>query len=101
MTKKSFVILVLVLVTGGIVGYSLSKNTAKNASGSGDATGTATEESKPVAQVETAAIEHKSISQTLAAYGGVPPQVFYSCNRQKAPTKKRTRSSNKRRDVLT
>jgi len=71
MTKKSFVILILVLVTGGIVGYSLSKNTAKNASGSGDATGTATEESKPVAQVETAAIEHKSICQTLTAYGGV------------------------------
>jgi membrane fusion protein, multidrug efflux system len=71
MTKKSFVILILILLTGGIVGYCLSKNTAKNASESGEAKGTAAEESKPVAQVETAAVEHKSISQTLTAYGGV------------------------------
>jgi multidrug efflux pump subunit AcrA (membrane-fusion protein) len=71
MTKKSFVILILILLTGGIVGYSLSKNIAKNASESGQDQGTAAEEPKPVAQVETAAVEHKSISQTLTAYGGV------------------------------
>jgi membrane fusion protein, multidrug efflux system len=71
MTKKSFLILILVLLTGGIVGYSLSKSTAKNASESPEAKGTAAEESKPVAQVETAAVEHKSISQILTAYGGV------------------------------
>ncbi len=71
MTKKSFLILILVLLTGGIVGYCLSKSTAKNASESPEAKGTAAEESKPVAQVETAAVEHKSISQILTAYGGV------------------------------
>jgi membrane fusion protein, multidrug efflux system len=71
MTKKTVVILILILLTGGIVGYGLIKNTAKNASDSGEAQGTAADELKPVAQVETAAVEHKSISQTLTAYGGV------------------------------
>jgi RND family efflux transporter MFP subunit len=71
MTKKLFVILILILLTGGIVGYCLSRNTGKNASESGEAQGTATEEAKPVAQVETTAVQYKSISETLTAYGGV------------------------------
>ena len=71
MTKKSFVILILILLTGAIVGYCLIRNTGKNASESGEAQGTATEESKLVAQVETTAVQYKSISETLTAYGGV------------------------------
>jgi membrane fusion protein (multidrug efflux system) len=71
MKKKLFMILFFVLLAGGIAGYSLSRNAAKNASEPGDARDSAGEESKPVAQVETAPVEHKLISETLAAYGGV------------------------------
>jgi membrane fusion protein (multidrug efflux system) len=71
MIKKSSVIFILVALVAAIAGYCLSRNVGKNASESGDAQGGASEESKPVAQVETAAVEHKLISETLTAYGGV------------------------------
>ncbi len=71
MIKKSRVILVIFLLAAGIVGYCLSRNAGKSATEPGDAQSQATEESKPVARVETAAVEHKAISETLTTYGGV------------------------------
>jgi RND family efflux transporter MFP subunit len=71
MIKRSLIILVIFLLAAGIVGYSLSRNAGKNATEPGEAQGQPTEESKPVAQVETAAVEQKSISETLTAYGAV------------------------------
>lgn len=67
MVKRLSIILVLILLSVGIIGYSFSRNASEH----GEAQGGGTEESKPVAQVETAAVEHKSISETLTAYGGV------------------------------
>ncbi|HZC35703.1 MAG TPA: efflux RND transporter periplasmic adaptor subunit [Chthoniobacterales bacterium] len=72
--KRSLAILslvILVLLTGVFIGFSLSRTSAKNASEPAEAQGSGGEEPKPVAQVETAAVEHKSISETLTAYGGV------------------------------
>src|SRR4051812_45088552 len=74
MIKRSLAVLMLgmpVLLIGIIIGFFLSRNSTKNASGPGEAQGSAGEEPKPVAQVETAAVEHKSISETLIAYGVV------------------------------
>jgi membrane fusion protein, multidrug efflux system len=71
MIKRLLIIPILILLTGGIVAYSLSRNSTKNAAESGEAPGAAAEEAKPVVQVETTAVEHKSISATLIAYGGV------------------------------
>jgi membrane fusion protein (multidrug efflux system) len=71
MIKRLSIILVPILLSIGIIAYSFSRSAEKNASENGEAQGGGTEESKPVAQVETAAVEQKSISETLTAYGGV------------------------------
>jgi RND family efflux transporter MFP subunit len=71
MTKKSLVILVIIALTAGMVGYSFNRNSAKHPIQSEEGQGEAPQESKPVARVETAAVEHKSISENLTAFGGV------------------------------
>jgi multidrug efflux pump subunit AcrA (membrane-fusion protein) len=71
MVYKVLIILGVLLLASGAIGYWLSTGAGKNASERGDGQGTRTEESRPVAEVQTAAVEHKSISETLTTYGGV------------------------------
>jgi membrane fusion protein, multidrug efflux system len=71
MSKKLLAIVVLILLIAGILGFGLYRNAGTNETKSGESQIGSSEESKPVAQVQTAAVEHKSISETLTAYGSV------------------------------
>jgi multidrug efflux pump subunit AcrA (membrane-fusion protein) len=79
MVYKVLIILGVLLLASGVIGYWLSTGAGKNASERGDGQGTRTEESRPVAEVQTAAVERKSISETLTTYGGVvaPPGMTH------------------------